>query len=432
MDRPLDFSSDEFPPADRAVWRRLAERGRPLAELAWTDEGGLTIEPLYTEARAFAAARLGRAGARWIQVAAYPDGNTLAMAAPKDVARGVTGVEVSGGDELNASLDKLDLAALDTVVRGGPAAARALLGGWAGQGVVGRGNLGLAPLTDKLPGGALADLVAQAPDRALLLGDLRFHQAGCTEPQGLAAAVASGVDALRRLTDAGLTVDQANAKLEFELALDPAFFLGLAKLRAFRVLWARVLEASGASARVAMLRARPSLRAFTQRDPWVNLLRNTATCFAGAIGGADAIVSLPFDAAIGDADALARRVARNTPTILAEESGLGQVADPAGGSHFIEALTTQLAEAAWAAFQGVERAGGLSAVLADGSWAAQVAAAAAERARRVADGRRPIVGVTDFPDADEAPLIRHPRPLAEDPDFPLRRDAAPYEGEVAP
>ena len=97
----------------------------------------------------------------------------------------------------------------------------------------------------------------------------------------------------------------------------------------------------------------------TQRDPWVNMLRATAECTAAVLGGAQSIATAPFDSAIGPADELAQRVARNTQVVLREESHLGKVADPAGGSWFIERLTSDLARAAWDEFRSIEAAGGI-------------------------------------------------------------------------
>ena len=104
----------------------------------------------------------------------------------------------------------------------------------------------------------------------------------------------------------------------------------------------------------------------TRRDPWVNMLRATIACASAAMGGADAITVLPFTWALGRPDAFARRIARNTQIVLQEESGLGRVQDPAGGSWYVDRLTEDLAAAAWAVFQEIERGGGLGAMLLDG------------------------------------------------------------------
>jgi methylmalonyl-CoA mutase len=158
----------------------------------------------------------------------------------------------------------------------------------------------------------------------------------------------------------------------------------------------------------------------TRRDPWVNMLRTTIACFAAAVGGADAITVLPFDAAIGLPDDLARRIARNTQSVLHDESSLGRVLDAAGGSWYVETLTDALATAAWDAFTAIERAGGALAALDDGTLAAMIAPAREQRAADVAHRRAPLTGVTEFALPDEP---ASPRPAAP---------PAPSGGPLAP
>ena len=150
-----------------------------------------------------------------------------------------------------------------------------------------------------------------------------------------------------------------------------------------------------------------SLPMMTQRDPWVNMLRTTLAAFAAGVGGADTVQVHPFDAAIpdgldGTSASFARRIARNTQLLLLEESHIGQVLDPAGGSWFVEDLTAQLAEQAWAHFQDIEARGGF--VAARDYIAAQIAEVAARRSDDVAHRRTAITGVNEFPNLDEQPL----------------------------
>ena len=146
----------------------------------------------------------------------------------------------------------------------------------------------------------------------------------------------------------------------------------------------------------------------TARDPWVNMLRTTVACFAAGVGGADAITVQPFDAALGLPDAFARRIARNTQALLTEESHLGRVLDPAGGSWYVESLTDALAHAAWDWFTELERAGGYAAALSSGLVRDRVAAAWADRSRRLATRRDPITGVSEFPNLAEKLPERRP------------------------
>ena len=176
------------------------------------------------------------------------------------------------------------------------------------------------------------------------------------------------------LTAAGLTVEEACAQLEFRYAATADQFLTIAKLRAARRLWARVAEVCGAPGAGAQRQhAVTSSVMMTRRDPWVNMLRTTVACLGAGVGGADSVTVLPFDHALGLPDAFARRIARNTSTILMEESHLARVIDPAGGSWYVERLTDELAAAAWAFFQEIERAGGQAAALRSGLVAERLA-----------------------------------------------------------
>src|SRR5262249_58555551 len=131
------------------------------------------------------------------------------------------------------------------------------------------------------------------------------------------------------------------------------------------------------------IHARVSKRVLTLRDPYVNLLRNTVACFAAGVGGAEAITSVPFDSAAGLPDSLSRRIARNTLLVLQEEAQLHRVIDPAGGSWYLDCLTDQVAEKAWAIFQEIERGGGMLRALCQGWIVQQIASAFAPRARNL-------------------------------------------------
>jgi methylmalonyl-CoA mutase len=191
-------------------------------------------------------------------------------------------------------------------------------------------------------------------------------------------------------------------------------FLSIAKLRASRRIWDRIAELSGAGGDRPGQRqhAVTSAAMMTKRDPWVNLLRTTIACFAAAVGSADAITVAPFDSAIGLPDELARRIARNTQSILHDESSLARVLDAAGGSWYVESLTDQLAETAWAKFTAIERARGALAALDDGTIDRLIAAARSERAADIAHRRAPITGVSEYAFIDEKAVARPSAPVA--------------------
>ena len=236
-----------------------------------------------------------------------------------------------------------------------------------------------------------------------------YHHAGATAAQDLAFAMATAVQYLRSMTSSGMDVDMAAKQILFRMSLGTHHFLSIAKLRAGRRLWARIVTASGGSAESAAMHvhARTSERVFTRHDPYVNLLRNTVAVFAAGIGGAEAITSLPFDYVTGQTDNFSRRVARNTGLILQEESHLHRVIDPAGGSWFLENLTDQVAEKAWGIFQEIERQGGMSTVLESGWVAEQIGMAFALRAKDIATRKEGITGVSEFPNLEEK-RIEHP------------------------
>ena len=150
-----------------------------------------------------------------------------------------------------------------------------------------------------------------------------------------------------------------------------------------------------------------------RRDPHSNLLRTTLACIGAVLGGADGVTVLPFTAPLGLAGPLSRRLARNTPLVLLAESGLDRVADPAAGSGVVETLTESLCAEAWTLFQRIEAQGGLPAVLADGSWPAQIAITCEQRRRDLREGRRAIVGTTAYRIPGETPqeaLVARPAP----------------------
>ncbi|EOD67199.1 methylmalonyl-CoA mutase family protein, partial [Amycolatopsis vancoresmycina] len=278
------------------------------------------------------------------------------------------------------------------------------------------------------PAAALAARVAgKYPNvRTIVADGLPFHEAGGSDAQELGALVAAGVAYLRALTDAGLDVEAAAGQLEFRLAATADQFSTIAKLRAARRLWARVAEVCGFTSPMRQ-HAVTSPAMLTRRDPWVNMLRTTVACFGAGVGGADAVTVLPFDAAIGKPDAFAARIARNTHAVLLEESKLAGVADPAGGSWYVEKLTDDLAHAAWAEFTAIEGEGGVVASLDSGALAGRLAATWEKRSSRIATRRDPLTGVSEFPNLAEKPVVRAPAPVFAEGGLPRHRYAEGFE-----
>lgn len=284
-------------------------------------------------------------------------------------------------------------------------------------------------------GVALAQRLAPAGprQRALAVDATIYLDGGGSEAQHLGCAVATGVSYLRALVDAGMPIDAALSQIEFRLAATADQFSTIAAMRAMRRLWARVAEACGAGAGhgAAHIHAITSRAMVSQYDPWVNLLRTTVACFAAGVGGAQAVSVLPYDAAsAGDSAALGRRIARNTQTLLTDESALGAVVDPAGGSWFVERLTEQLAQAAWEWFQRIERAGGMFQALRSGMVAEHIATTWEQRLVNLAHRRDPVTGISEFPNIDEPPPAATPGVVPPPAGaIPLRRYAEPFEAQ---
>lgn len=491
-DRHALFRS-EFAPADLGTWQDRAKAdlaGRPLESLRSHTADGIAIEPLYTDAHAsvspglpgFAPAVRGstavgasRSGpdlraeilepdparARALVLEAVERGATsLMIALASRITPGWTpGVRLDDERGLSLLLEGIDLQRVPVHLAAGPSFVRAaedLLDVLARSGVDpahARGGLGADPigvlfrdgespmrLTAALDAAAaLARRTAeQWPQIRALRVDTDFvHHAGATTAQQLGAAIAIGVELLRACEAAGLPPERALAQIEFSLRLDQRFFEQIAALRAMRALWSRIGEACGVSGVPMSLHAMTSERILTRRDPWVNLLRGTSTTFAALVGGADAITCASFDQALGAPGTLGRRLARNTGVVLAEESHLHRVIDPAGGSWFVEALTQEIAQKAWSFFQEIEAEGGAVAALRSRWLRERVDVAWAAREKNLRTRREALTGVSEFPDLEERPVptrsleldriaSRYEAVESVEP-WPVRRFAEPFE-----
>ncbi|KIF73375.1 methylmalonyl-CoA mutase [Streptomyces sp. 150FB] len=473
----------EFPGATYEQWQSLVagvlnKSGRDLSGPAAEDAlstplpDGFAVRPLHTRADApeatgadgypgFApftrgARPEGAAVAGWDvrQRHTRPDPASVNDAVLADLENGVTSLWLAVGpgalpvSGLAGALDGvlLDLAPVALEAGSGfGAAGRALLRLYDERGVrreEAHGTLGADPVGQLArTGGESGDGEAEAlalaglchrerPGvRAIAVDALPYHEAGASDAQELGCSLATGVGWLRALTGAGLSVEAACGQLEFRYAATADQFLTIAKLRAARRLWSRVAQVCGAEPAAGAQRqhAVTSPVMMSARDPWVNMLRTTVASLAAGVGGADSVTVLPFDHALGLPDDFARRIARNTSTILLEESHLGRVIDPAGGSWYVERLTDQLAEAAWAWFQEIERAGGQRAALRGGLVGERVAATWKARSERLATRREPVTGVSEFPQLAQVPVVRDPAPVPPGGGLPVvRRDEA-YE-----
>ncbi len=257
----------------------------------------------------------------------------------------------------------------------------------------------------------LAALIAWASNHApslqtLLVQGTPYHDSGASATQELAFALASATAYLRALLARGIAIDTAARTMRFAFSIGSNFFMEIARLRAARLLWARIVAAFGGSndAQRMTIHARTSRWNKTRYDPYVNMLRTTAEAFAGVLGGCTSLHVGAFDEVARTPDDFSRRIARNTQIILQQESHLDRAIDPAGGSWYVETLTDQVARAAWRLFQQVEQRGGMLAALQEGFPQAEVARVAAERARNIAHRRDIVVGTNMYPNSSEEPL----------------------------
>jgi methylmalonyl-CoA mutase len=477
MVQDLQFA-DVFPRADEAQWRALVARvlkGAPFEKLISRTADGIEIQPLYARlieerpralretpgawriaariehsdaeaARAQIASDLsqganalhlvfpGSIGANGLGLAADAE-SVATILAEADLDTGLS-IEIDlGAASKDAALHLADLITSrhidprrNSITFGfDPLGQMVFTGGtpmpWAG----------FAPLAAQ----QCKALAARGFEGRFFVADGRLtHAAGGTEAQELAFTLGAAISYLRALEAGGVELDAARRMISFRLAADADLFSTVAKLRALRGLWARIEEACGLAPQPLHLHVETAWRMLTCRDPWVNLLRNTVACLGAGLGGADVVSVQAFTQALGLPDAFARRLARNTQTILLEESGLGHVADPVAGSGGFEALTQEIGATAWSLFQDMEREGGLFAQLSSGSFQTRVDEAAEARATRIARRSLPITGTSEFPLLTEAPvdvlaplsgadpLRAWPVPMAR---LLPRRDAAAFE-----
>ena len=455
-----------WPDATRAAWRAAVEhdlKGAPFEKrLVSKTYEGLEIQPLYTREEwdntddssgipgvppfVRGATTLGGAMGGWCihEERAETDPHTLNIAILDDLTHGTDAIDIRLGDAHNRGAAILSVDDLDRALEGvhlgmvtvgfvpgssyaetaalaralwdrrgeDPSAARIAFNADPIAELARTGTLpapvgtmlrrlgSLAKWTDAALPNATAVRVSSAPS----------HDANATAAQDLACAITTGIAYMRAMEAAGLPPVRAARQIVFQFSLSTNIFLAIAKIRTARRLWDAVLGACGvgSSGRVMRIETRTARRSLTHRDPWVNMLRNTAACFAGAVAGADSILSAPFDDPLGLPDPLARRIARNTQTILAHESSLQRVIDPAGGSYYLERLTDDLAQAAWDTIRRIEHAGGMPAALQGGPLRGWIADAYAERLRNIAKRKDAVTGVSEFPMVHEHRPVREP------------------------
>jgi methylmalonyl-CoA mutase len=255
----------------------------------------------------------------------------------------------------------------------------------------------------------VSDIIAYCAEEmpkfnSISISGYHMHEAGATAVQELAYTLADGMEYVRVAIADGLDIDDFAPRLSFFFGIGMNLFMEVAKLRAARTLWARIMTQLGAKSEKSKLlrtHCQTSGVSLTEQDPYNNIVRTTIEALAAVLGGTQSLHTNSFDEAIALPTDFSARIARNTQLILAEESGITAVADPLGGSWYVEALTRELEERAWALIEEVEAHGGMAKAVAEGLPKMRIEEAAAERAARVDTGETVIVGVNRYRLAEE-------------------------------
>jgi len=239
---------------------------------------------------------------------------------------------------------------------------------------------------------------------SISISGYHMQEAGATQVQELAFTIADGAEYVRYGVASGLDIDKFAGRLSFFFAIGMNFFMEIAKLRAARVLWHRVMTNLGAKdERSKMLRThcQTSGVSLTEQDPYNNVMRTTIEAMAAMLGGTQSLHTNALDEAIALPTDFSARIARNTQIVIQEETGMTKVVDPLGGSYYVEALTQELVDKAWEIIERVEKEGGMAKAVAAGWPKAMIETAAAARQARVDRGDDVIVGVNKYRLANE-------------------------------
>lgn len=441
MGEPIELMH-RFDPVDRATWRERVRqdlRGRGPEALHSRLVDGVEVAPLYVEADT-PAPPLEPPGSPPFVRGSEPTRvcrvvHELAGRTREDLRRSAERALAGGADALHlpasgcaalrdaADLSRL-LAGIETPITLDPgehalavAAAFERLeppptGGVVTDPYAVLARTGRLPMSLSRAMTQLAELIVASGERDRTHRPVRidtrpYHEAGASVVDELGIALSSGVETLRALDERGLPPADVSRRMAFAFALDSELFVNIAKLRAARLLWSKVLRALGVDGpdHGMQIHASTSCRSLAALDPHVNLLRGTAAAFSAVVGGAEWVSVAPYDAPLGHPSAHAERLARNTQLLLRFEAHLDHVLDPAGGSYFVEHLTEDLARRSWGSFQELERLGGVGRLLVEGRLRTRIEPTREERRRAVATRVRGLVGVNRYP----APVDPRPR-----------------------
>ena len=444
---------DDFPAPTKDQWKQQVEhdlKGSDYGRLIWKTYEGFSIEPMYTRDevpdREYRSSypgfypyvrgvrALGHAGRPWViaQMTCPPrpeaaaeeivqarrsgqDGAALRLDRAAILASGTAEAEKHAGYSGTSVQHMTDFLGIsERLQQDIPLEIHAGMSSpvYLAMAAAAERTLGELPFSVDTTFRLLHDAVSYVDHRELptsvisICGEC-YHDAGANAVQEVACMMASGVEYLNRLTDMGLTPDAVARRVRFNIPVGMNFFMEIAKLRAARMLWARITTEFGVreeDARKMRAHVRTSRWHQTKYDPYVNMLRATIEAMAGVIGGTDSMYTAPFDEVAGTPGAFSKRIARNLQIILREEAKLAQVTDPAAGSYYIETLTAEIAEHGWALFREIEALGGYLAAAEQGFIQDRIEQTAAEKRANISSRRDVIVGSNQYPNLGEKPL----------------------------
>ena len=441
--------TNEFEQVSNSDWVALAEKtlkGEPLESLVTTTVDGISIQPIYS-----ASENIGRTTSpgsdEW-------DIRALVMSSGPDTANQIAHEELTkGSTSLLIDLFSIGSSNLEQILEGiypemttislhpnpyGFEAGEKLLELWRSKNLSScKGDLGLDPLGVSSRYGGETDWngIVEAtistqdhPDvHSITVDSTVYAEAGASEAWELACSLSTAVAYLRHLQDNGIEPSDAAASFTFTYSADTDQFLTMAKFRAARYLWEQVQQHCGISPMPQHQTAVTSAAMLTRSDPWMNLLRTTVAAFAAGTAGANAVTSRSFDTPLGQPDEFGRRLARNSQLLLTEESGLGQVSDPGGGSWYLENLTKRLSEESWKRFQMIEAEGGMQNTLTSGKIHSEIETTWKARKNSLESGETSLIGVNIYANPEEETLSRPSSLPSPDGPFKLRRWSELFE-----
>ncbi len=434
---------DQFAPVDHATWRAKAEvdlKGADFEKrMIWRTNEGFNVQPLYFDEDIkdfktidslpgeFPYVRSTRTDNDWnvrqdIVVKDAKEANAKAL----DVLnKGITALGFNLGHDavdLNVLLEGIYTDCVEinfmTCPCQAPELAKALVDYLQAKGTADKfvGSINFNPFKkvfkkgQPIPADAM-DVAAEmlkvvAPVKGLRVlaveGEM-LSNAGAFIYQELGYALSWGNEWMAQLTDRGFSADEVANRIKFNMGVSTVYFMELAKFRAARMLWAQIAKQYGASDEACKMVVNASTSRYSQTlfDPYVNLLRSQTQAMSAVLGCVDEVTVTPFDAPYKESDEFSERLARNQQILLKEESHLDKVADPAGGSYYIEQLTMSLAQVGWKLFLEVEDKGGFKAACDSFEVTKAVNASAAARFDKVAKRKEQLLGTNQFPNFTE-------------------------------